>query len=90
MMQRISIDDRLEYAASYGETEMSLFIWKTTIKRLKRDGLKVVEKYPTQRKGEFYCTISWAHASQVEEGKMRNQANHLYEIAKKAREEKEK
>ena len=35
-MQRMSIDDRLELAANYGEMEMYLFLWKKTISRLEK------------------------------------------------------
>lgn len=83
-MERITIDDRLENAASYGEMDMDLFIWKSSIGRLRKNGLIVTEKYPTQRRGEYYCNVSWSHASEVSEDEKPNQANHLYAIAKEA------
>ena len=82
-MENITIDNRMEHAASYGEMDMDLFIWKSSIKRLEKNGLVVKVKYPTQRKGEYCCNVSWAHASEV--GEKPNQANYLYNIAKEAK-----
>lgn len=84
-MRKITIDDRLENAASFGEMEIDLFLWKKTIERLRRDGLKVTEKFPSQRKGEVFCNISWKVArSGGEEGNF-TQANYLHKMAIEAK-----
>ena len=84
-MQRITIDDRLENAASYGETEMDLFIWKKSIERLRKNGLVVTQKFPSNRKGEFFCNVSWKE--ERKEGPQENftQANYLYKMAMEAK-----
>ena len=81
-----TIDDRLENAASCGEMEIDLFLWKKTISRLRANGLKVTEKFSSNRKGEFYCTINWADAKSTGTNTNLTQANHLYQIAKEAKE----
>lgn len=82
-MDKYSIDERLEHAAKKGKMEKNLRIWKSTMKRLRKNGLIVTEKNSTNRIGEFYCNVSWAHARKVE-GEKPNQANYLYNIAKEA------
>ncbi|NLC87751.1 MAG: hypothetical protein GX682_03125 [Clostridiaceae bacterium] len=79
-MQRMSIDDRLELAANYGEMEMYLFLWKKTISRLEKGGLTIKKIYPSKRTGEYYCNISWEAVTYA-----KNQANTLYEIALEAK-----
>lgn len=75
-MQKLSIDDRMESAAEHGLMEVDLFLWKHTIKRLKKNGLDVKELFESQRKGEFYCKISWKNPK---EGFV--QVNNLHEMA---------
>ena len=84
-MQKITIDDRLENAASYGEMEMDLFLWKRSIKRLRKNGLVVTEKFPTQRKGEFFCNVSWKEERSGEPLGDFTQANQLHKMAVEAR-----
>ena len=76
-MQKNSIDDRMENAADYGEMDINLYLWKKSIKRLRKNGLVVTERYPSKRKGEVYCNISWAY--KVEGQKL--QVNNLHEMA---------
>lgn len=83
-MQRTSIDARLANAASYGEREMNLFLWKKDIKRLRKAGLTVTKKYPSERKGEFYCNINWKEDKVAGEGEDFTQLKYLIEIASKA------
>ena len=81
-----TIDDRLESAASCGEMEIDLFLWRKTISQLRANGLKVTEKFPSKRKGQVYCNIIWANANPSETTGSVTQANHLYGIAQKAKE----
>lgn len=83
-MQRTSIDARLANAASYGEMEMNLFLWKKDIKRLRKAGLTVTQKHPSDRKGEFYCNISWKEDKVAGEGQDFTQLKYLIEKASKA------
>ena len=84
-MRKITIDDRLENAASFGEMEIDLFLWKKTIERLRRNGLIVTEKFPSKRKGEVFCNISWKEArSGGTEGDF-TQANNLNKMAIEAK-----
>lgn len=82
-MGRCSMDERLEYAAEYGKFFCYLSVWSKTIKEWRRNGLSVLEQYPTKNQGQFYCRISWEH-SEPEEGKPMNQANRLWLIASEA------
>lgn len=86
-MQEQTIENRLESAASYGEMEINLFLWKKKISRLRKNGLTVTEKFESKRKGEFYCNVSWKDATDAQNGKS-NQANRLYEMAVNAKKEK--
>jgi len=88
MMKSLSIDERLELAASYGEMEINLFLWKKCINRLRKNGLIVTEKFPSKRKGEIYCIISWAVERAGGENGDFTQANYLYKTAVKAVKEK--
>ena len=83
-MQRSSIDARLANAASYGEMEMDLFLWKNTIKRLRKAGLEVTEKFPSKREGEFYCNISWREKKEQKDGEDFTQLYYLHDMAVKA------
>lgn len=82
-MQKMTVDERLENAASYGEMQMYLFLWEKTITRLTKNGLTVEKQYASKRKGEYYCLISWEDAKPEQTQDM-NQANNLYVIAKEA------
>ncbi len=84
-MPGFTIDERLENAASCGEMEINLYLWQKNIFQLRANDLKVTKKFPSKRKGEFYCNISWADAKPTEANASLTQANHLYEIAKKAK-----
>lgn len=71
-MKKITIDDRLEFAAQSGVFEIFLFVWNNTAKRLIKEGL-TLHKTPVQssRKGESYYCISWEDAivEDIPEGK---------------------
>lgn len=69
-MERTTIDNRLENAAGYGEMRIGLYIWRKSIKRLKEEGLVVTEKFPSKRKGEFYCYVDWSEAGEGETKKI--------------------
>ena len=63
-MHTISITDRLEAAAALGKTSISLFVWKSTVNRLSKQGIIFTKEfnYRRERKGEAYYLISWDHA----------------------------
>lgn len=63
-MKRITIDDRLEFAAQSGVFEIYLFVWNNTAKKLVKEGL-ALQTTPVQssRKGESYYRISWEDAT---------------------------
>lgn len=88
-MYKISLIERLEDAAEIGKKSIFLFVWKKNITSLRKNGLKVTEKFPSSRKkGLFYCEISWEHAI-VEDinipfsDKSLSQAQRLWLIAEK-------
>lgn len=88
-MYQITTIERLEDAAESRKKSLSLFLWGKTIKSLRKNGLKVTEKFPSSRKkGLFYCEISWEHAI-VEDinipfsDKSLSQAQRLWLIAEK-------
>lgn len=84
-MRKITIDDRLENAASCGQMEIDLFLWKKTIERLRKNGLIVTEKFPSKRKGEVFCNISWkVERSGGPQGDF-TQANNLHKMAIEAK-----
>ena len=84
-MRKITIDDRLGNAASFGEMEIDLFLWKKTIERLRRNGLIVTEKFPSKRKGEVFCNISWKVERSGEPQGDFTQANNLHKMAIEAK-----
>lgn len=61
-MHTISITDRLEWVAGYGAKEISLYVWKSTVKRLSNQGIKFTDTGLAARKGEGYYDISWDDA----------------------------
>lgn len=87
-MERMTIDNRLENAAGYGETGIGLYIWKKSIRRLRDGGLVVTERFPSERKGEVYCYVDWSKAGEGENEEDLNQANRLFRMAKEAKSRK--
>ncbi len=59
MLERLTIQDRLEMFAEAGETSAPLKLWKPTISKLERGGFLVEIIAPSQREGEYYCNIDW-------------------------------
>lgn len=59
MVGKVTIMDRIEVYANSGEISAPLKLWKSQISSLKKDGFDVSVVSPTERKGEFYCNISW-------------------------------
>lgn len=86
-MQRNSIEKRLETAAANGQMDIHLFLWKKEIRRLEKNGLVVMTKYPARRKGEYYCNISWAGKREAGENEDFTHANYLHDLAVKAKEQ---
>lgn len=62
-MVKISVNDRIEFAAQSGAFEVSLYVWGNTAKKLVKDGLVLTEtKIQSPRRGEKYYLISWKDA----------------------------
>lgn len=59
MMEKPTILERLEYFAVEGETSAPLKLWKSQIQRLNKEGFIVYVLTETNRKGEYFCEISW-------------------------------
>lgn len=87
-MEGTTIDSRLENAADNGEMGIGLSIWKKSIRRLKEEGLVVIEKSSSKRKGEVYCYVDWSKAGEGENEEDLNQANRLFRMAKEAKSRK--
>lgn len=62
-MKVITITDWLEMTADSGAYEISLFVWKTTVKRLSDQDITFTDQgLKGCRKGERYYLISWKDA----------------------------
>lgn len=59
MMEKITIIERLEFVAAHGETSTALRLWKSQMKKLENEGFLITVIQETERKGEYYCDISW-------------------------------
>ena len=59
MLEKTSIIDRLEIYANEGETSAPLKLWGAQITSLRKGGFQVEVLKPTDRYGEYNCTISW-------------------------------
>lgn len=59
MLERLTVERRLEIHAENGETSAPLKLWKSTISRLRTGGFTVDIIASTERKGEFYCNVDW-------------------------------
>lgn len=62
-MNKITVNDRIEFAAQCGAMELYLFVWENTAKKLRDDGLVLEETaIASSRKGEKYYHIVWKDA----------------------------
>ena len=59
MLERLTVERRLEINAESGESSATLKLWKSTILKLRKGGLTVDIIAPTERKGEYYCNVDW-------------------------------
>ena len=59
MLERLTVERRLEIYAENGETSAPLKLWKSTIPKLREAGCTVDIIAPTERKGEYYCNVDW-------------------------------
>lgn len=82
-MGRCSMDERLEYAAEYGKFYCYLSVWNKTILEWEKNGLSIERQYPTKKRGQFYCKISWEHAKPIP-GEPLTQASRLWKISAEA------
>ena len=61
-MHTVSITNRLEWVAEFGAKEISLYVWKSTARRLAKEDIVLTDTGLAARKGEAYYHISWADA----------------------------
>ena len=59
MLERLTVERRLEIYAEAGETSAPLKLWKNTISKLQKGGCLVEVISPTDRKGEYFCNVDW-------------------------------
>lgn len=61
-MHTITISSRLEAVAEFGATEITLFVWNSTKRRLEKEDIVFEDTGIKARKGEGYYRITWADA----------------------------
>ena len=59
MLERLTIERRLEIFAEAGETSAPLKLWKSQIYKLRKAGFDVDVVIATERRGEYFCCVDW-------------------------------
>ncbi len=59
MLDRLTIEKRLEIFARNAKLFAPLKLWKNQVLKLQKEGCDVDVIFPTNRKGEYYCIVYW-------------------------------